>query len=200
MIISEYGRCVQQMVEHVCSTEDRETRNRMAKTVIQIMINLNPQVKEVDNYRQKLWDHLHIISDYRLDVDAPFPPPSREVIAQKPEPVPYKDTMIKFRFYGRNLQEMCEQAAEMEEGVMKTAFINYIASFMVNSSRNWNDENLTPQVVADHIHTLSKGKLNINPESLDIHIEHSFVKKPMLKLGKPGNGFKKKKKNNRNRR
>lgn len=173
----------------------------MAKTVIQIMINLNPQVKEIDNYKQKLWDHLIIMSDYRLEVDSPFPAPQREQIAKKPDPVPYKDTMIKFRFYGRNLQEMCEQAAEMEESVMKTAFINYIASFMVNSSRNWNDENLTPDVVAEHIRTLSKGKLIINPTELDIHIEHSFNKKPLVKNGKPGMNFKKKKKNNnRNRR
>lgn len=202
MIISEYGRSVQKMVDHICTFEDRETRNRMARTVIQIMINLNPQVKEIDNYKQKLWDHLIIMSDYRLDVDSPFPMPQREQISRKPEPVPYKDTMIKFRFYGRNLQEMCEQAAEMEESVMKTAFINYIASFMVNSSRNWNDENLTPEVVAEHIRTLSKGKLVINPTELDIHIEHSFNKKPPVnKNGKPGMIFKKKKKNNnRNRR
>jgi hypothetical protein len=202
LTIPEYGRIVQELVKNICETEDREKRNRMARTVIQIMINLNPQLKEIDNYRQTLWDHLHIISDYKLDVDAPFHPPEKEQISKKPDPVPYKDTMIKFRFYGRNLQEMCEQAAEMEESVMKTAFINYIASFMVNSSRNWNDENLTPEVVSEHIRTLSKGKLVINPTELDIHIEHSFNKKPLInKNGKPGMIFKKKKKNNlRNRR
>jgi len=126
MVISEYGRSVQNMVDHLMTIEDREQRNRMARTIVQVMINLNPLVKDLDNYKNKLWDHLIILSDYKLDVDSPYPRPKREVIDQKPERVPYKDTLIKFRFYGRNLQQMCEQAADMEESVVKKAFINYI--------------------------------------------------------------------------
>jgi len=199
--ISEYGRSVQKMVDHICTVNNRETRNRMARTVVQIMINLNPLVKDMDNYQQKMWDHLVIVSEHKLDIDSPFPKPEEDIISRKPEPVPYKDTMIKFRFYGRNLQEMCEQASEMEDSKTKTAFINYIAYFMVNSSRNWNDENLTPEVVAEHIRTLSKGKLKIVPEELDIHIEHDYVRKNNNFKSNNNNkgGFKKKNKS-RNRR
>lgn len=171
LVISEYGRSVQEMVKHICLIPDRIKRNELAESMIQIMINLNPGVKELDDYQQKLWDHLYIISDFELDVDGPFEKPSREAVEKKPEAIPYKDELIKFRFYGRNLQTMVEQAAEIEDQEIKTAFINYIASFMVNSSRNWNDENLDKATVIQHLRTLSKGTLNLSEDDLHIHIE-----------------------------
>jgi len=171
LLISEYGRSVQSMVDHICSIPDRLKRNELAETMIQVMINLNPSVKELDNYKQKLWDHLYIISDFKLDVDSPYPKPSREEVEQKPSKIPYKDELIKFRFYGRNLQTMVEEAVKMEDPEIKKAFINYIASFMVNSSRNWNDENLDKATVIQHLRTLSKGALNLTEEDLSIHIE-----------------------------
>jgi len=169
--ISEYGRSVQEMVKHICNIPDRIKRNELAKTMIQVMINLNPSVKELDNYEQKLWDHLYIISDFELDVDGPFEKPNRESVEQKPDPIPYKDELIKFRFYGRNLQTMVEEAAEMDDPEIKKAFINYIASFMVNSSRNWNDENLDKATVIDHLSTLAKGNLQLTEDDLEIHID-----------------------------
>ena len=128
-----------------------------------------------------------LIADYDLDVDSPYPVPKREEASRKPDPVPYKDELIKFRFYGRNLQTIIEQAADMEEQPIKSALINYIASFMVNSSRNWNDENLDNNTVVNHLKTLSKGKLDLQPEDLEIHIEHRVKRKPI------GNKSKKKK-------
>ena len=198
MVISEYGRSVQNMVEHICSIEDRIKRNQLAETMIQVMINLNPAVKELENYKQKLWDHLFIISDYKLDVDSPFEKPNRETVEQKPQSIPYKDELIKFRFYGRNLQTMVEQAADMEEGELKSAFINYIASFMVNSSRNWNDENLDKATVIDHLASLSKGKLQLTEEDLLLHIEAN--RNRSNRNGKPKHkGNKKPSNGNRNR-
>jgi len=176
MVISEYGRNVQKMVSEILKVNDRIRRTELAEGIVQIMISLNPQIKELDNYEQKLWDHLHIISDFKLDVDGPFPSPSPENVHRPPEAIPYKDELIKFRFYGRNLQQMVEKATEMEESEMKTALLNYIASFMVNSSRNWNDENLDDSAVIEHMKMLSKGELNLNPEALEIHIEHRIKK------------------------
>lgn len=193
LIISEYGRTVQRLVQHIKETEDREKRTRMAHTVVAVMLNVNPAIRELDNYEQTLWDHLYIIADYDLDVDAPYPIPDRTVVDRRPEPIPYKEELISFRFYGRNLQNIIEQAAEMEESEMKTALINYIASFMVNSSRNWNDENLDNETVAQHLRTLSKGKLDITADDLEIHIEHRGPKR------KPNMGNKKKKKINKKR-
>lgn len=188
MIISEYGRTIQKMVSYMKTVEDKEKRTRMAHTIVATMQNLNPAIVEQDDYEHTLWDHLFMIADYDLDVDAPFPIPTREEAAKKPDPVPYKDELIKFRFYGRNLQTIIEQAADMEEQPIKNALINYIASFMVNSSRNWNDENLDNNSVVNHLKTLSKGKLDLKPEDLEIHIEHRVKRKP---IGKP---IKKKKK------
>lgn len=191
LIISEYGRSIQKMVEKVCDVEDRVRRTMLAEGIIQVMISLNPQIRELDNYEQKLWDHLYFISGFRLDVDGPYPKPQPEDVRRAPEPVPYKDELIKFRFYGRNLQQMVERAAEMEDSEQKLALINYIASFMVNSSRNWNDENLDNRTVVEHLRTLSKGVLNMQPEEIEIHYEHRAKKpKPMM-----GNHKKKKKKN-----
>ncbi len=191
MAISEYGRSVQEMVEHICTIPDRIKRNELARTMIQIMINLNPAVKELEDYEHKLWDHLFIISDFELDVDGPFEKPSREAVEKKPEQIPYKDELIKFRFYGRNLQTMVEQAAEMEDPEIKEAFINYIASFMVNSSRNWNDENLDKATVIEHLRTLSKGTLNLTEDDLQIHIEANRTRSKNFKSNSKQRGNKK---------
>lgn len=180
MIISEYGRIVQKMVKHLKTVEDREQRTRMAHTIVATMQNLNPAIREQDDFEHTLWDHLYMIADFELDVDSPFPVPTREEAFKRPDPVPYKDELIKFRFYGRNLQTIIEQAAEMEDKTLKSALINYIASFMVNSSRNWNDENLDNTTVVQHMKTLSKGKLDLSPEDLEIHIEHRVKRKPIV--------------------
>ena len=188
LIISEYGRNVQKMVENLAVVEDRERRTMLAEGIVQVMINLNPSIKELDNYEQKLWDHLHIISGFKLDIDGPYPAPEPENVNRKPQRIPYKDELIKFRFYGRNLQQIVEVASEMEDSEMKGALINYIASFMVNSSRNWNDENLDNKTVVEHIKTLSKGNLILQPEDIEIHIEHRVKKNKPNKKKKKKNG------------
>ncbi|MCB9261293.1 MAG: DUF4290 domain-containing protein [Flavobacteriales bacterium] len=193
LTISEYGRSFQEMVTHVCNLPDKAKRTELANTLIQVMINLNPEVKSLEDYKQKLWDHLYIISDYKLDVDTEYNMPVREHIEQKPRPIPYKDELIKFRFYGRNLQTMVEQALDIKDKEIQTAFINYIASFMVNSSRNWNDENLDKIAVIEHLRTLSKGQLKLTEDDLQIHIEVNRVRN---KNGKSKN--KVKKNNNKN--
>ncbi len=172
MVISEYGRSIQKMMDIIIAEKDRIKRTELAEGVIQVMISLNPQIKELDDYEHKLWDHLAIISDYKLDVDGPFPQPEREAVNQKPSPIPYKEEHIKFRFYGRNLQQMVEQAAELDDPELKKVLVNYIASFMVNSSRNWNDENLDKTTVVNHLKTLSKGELKVEEDDLEIYIEN----------------------------
>jgi len=171
ILLTEYGRGVQEMVEHLLKTEDREQRNRMARTIFQVMVNLNPTIKDQDDYQKTVWDHMHEIAGYKLDVDKKYEKPSPAAKQVKPEHLGYKGVLSKYRFYGRNLLDMIEGAKEMEEGELKSLYINYIASFMVNSSKNWNDENLTPTQVVQHLADLSGGKLNLDPESLNIHLE-----------------------------
>jgi hypothetical protein len=168
LVFSEYGRNVQKLVEYLGTIEDRAERNRKANTVIAIMGNLNPHLRDTADYKHKLWDHLFAMSGFTLDVDSPYPIPTPETINKKPEAVPYMGNKIRFRFYGRNVQSMIKSAAEIDEPEVKQYFVNMIASFMRNSSKNWNDENLSAEAIAEHIDVLSEGKLQVRPEELTL--------------------------------
>ncbi len=171
LIISEYGRSFQDMVEHVLTLPDKDKRLKMSEALISVMEILNPSVKEQADYKQKLWDHLYIISDFKLDVDGPYPAPEQNKIHQKPDKVEYPSLPIKFRFYGRNLQFMVQKATNLENPELQGEFLNLLASFMTNSSRNWNNENLSNQQLAEHLEALSQNKLKVNPEELEITLE-----------------------------
>ncbi|MBC7426848.1 MAG: DUF4290 domain-containing protein [Bacteroidia bacterium] len=206
LIISEYGRSIQTLTEHVCNLPDREERNKKAEVIISIMETLNPLLKEQTDYKQKLWDHLHIIADYKLDVDSPFPPPEKGKAKKLPETIPYPTQPIKFRFYGRNLLYLVAKAPNMEDPEMRLEFVNLLASFMNNSSRNWNNENLTNQQIADHLSLMSQNKLQVNPEELEITIEARKKKpqpfnnnnKPKFNNGNSGNNANNNNPNNNN--
>ena len=174
--LTEYGRGVQEMVEHLKLENNRDKRNILAHTVFKVMVNLNPEIKNQTNYEQTVWDHMHEIANFELDIDNEYPAPEPAAKAEKPEHLGYKDVLIKYRYYGRNLIDMIDGAKDMEDGELKSMYINYIASFMVNSSKNWNEEDLTPTQVVQHLADLSEGKLQIAPDSLDIHIE--TIRKP----------------------
>jgi len=193
LIISEYGRSFQNMVDHVVSIQEEDKRLKMAEALISVMEILNPSVKEQADYKQKLWDHLYIISDYQLHVNGPYPMPEPSSAAKKPEKVDYPSLPIKFRFYGRNLQFMVNRATEIEEPELKAEFLNLLASFMTNSSRNWNNENLTNNQLAEHLEALSQNKLKVNPDALEITVEQR--KKKFYKHNNNNNGknFKNKK-------
>ena len=167
--ISEYGRNVQNLVAHLLEVEDRAERTKMAHQIVKIMEFLNPEVKQEGDFEHKLWDHLYIISDFKLDVDSPYPKPDREEVFRRPDRIPYRSNLIKFRFYGRNLQYMIDTAASMEDGENKTVFLNLVASYMRNSCRNWNDENLTAETIVEHMKVLSQDRLIIDPDSLTMH-------------------------------
>jgi hypothetical protein len=176
--LTEYGRGVQEMVAHLMLEKDRDKRNVLAHTVFRVMVNLNPELKNQTNYEKTVWDHMHEIANYELDIDNDFPNPQPAAKALKPEHLGYKDVLSKYRYYGRNLIDMIDGAKDMEEGDLKKMYINYIASFMVNSSKAWNEEDLTPTQVIQHLADLSNGMLQISADSLDIHLE-TIVKKPL---------------------
>ncbi len=196
LIISEYGRSFQSMVEHVLGVEDKTKRTKMAEALIGVMEILNPLAKEQADYKQKFWDHLHIVANFQLDVDCPYPTPERDTIVKKPEQIPYSSQPIKFRFYGRNLQNMVNKAANIDNTEMKNEFLNLLASFMSNSSRNWNNENLTNQQLAEHLKMMSSSKLEINPEALEITLEQR--KKKFFKPNNNNNKFYNKNKKHNN--
>ncbi len=171
LLISEYGRCIQKMIEIAVAEPDREKRQRIANEVIKLMGQLNPHLRDVVDYKHKLWDHLFIMSDFKLDVDSPYPIPSPETIKAKPDVLGYPQSKIKFRFYGKNVAAILKEVAELEEGPFRTAYINAIGSFMKMSSKAWNAETLNDEEVMAHLEFLTGGKIRIN-ESDDLQFKN----------------------------
>ena len=160
--IPEYGRNLQQMVEFALTIEDRDKRTRVVKEIVNIMGQLNPQYKEISDYRHKLWDHLFIISDFKLDVDSPYPKPASNVLTAKPDKVSYPYRNIPYRHYGHNIQLIIDKANTYEDGPEKDALIKTIANHLKKSYLNWNREAVDDDVIANHLSILSGGKLKMN--------------------------------------
>ncbi len=168
LAISEYGRSVQNYVEYMQSRPDKAERTKLAYAIIEIMTKLNSDIKKQQNYQEVLWGHLQHIADFNLDVDSPFPLPTKAEAFKKPEHIGYPRTGIKFRFYGRNLQNMTESIATIADEGAKQELLNSLASFMFNSSRAWNDEQLSNAAIAEHIQTLSSGKLKLDADDFEV--------------------------------
>ena len=130
MVIPEYGRNIQKMIDHAMTVENKEERNKIANAIISVMGQLNPHLRDIADFKHKLWDHLFIISDFKLDVDSPYPLPDREAIAKKPEKLAYPENNIKFKHYGKTIENLIEQAILIEEKEEKNALIKIIANLM----------------------------------------------------------------------
>lgn len=162
MNISEYGRNIQKMIEYIMTVDDREKRNKLTKATINVMGQLNPHLRDVSDFKHKLWDHLFIMSDFKLDVDSPYPKPSPEVLTRKPERLMYASNNIKFKHYGRNLERMIDKACTFPEGEEKEALIKLIANHMKKSYLTWNRESVSDEEIAKHLSILSDGKLKLS--------------------------------------
>lgn len=161
LIIPEYGRHLQKLIEQAVALEDRDERNKAARYIINVMGNLNPHLRDVPDFQHKLWDQLFIMSDFKLDVDSPYPIPSKEMLAQKPERLQYPQNFPKYRFYGNNIKYMIDVANKWEEGEMKNALIMVIANHMKKSYLSWNKDSVTDEVIFEHLLELSGGKINL---------------------------------------
>ena len=176
LIIPEYGRHIQKMVDHCVSMEDREERNKCAKSIIAVMGNLNPHLRDVPDFQHKLWDQLFIISDFKLDVDAPFPKPSREELAERPEPLGYPQNFPKYRFYGNNIKRMIDVANSWEDGDKKEGLVLTIANHMKKSFLNWNKDTVEDDVIFKHLFELSDGKINLKNSDEDLTDSSNLLK------------------------
>ncbi len=161
LIISEYGRNIQKMVDFAITVQDREERNKVARAIIDVMGQLNPHLRDVNDFKHKLWDHLFVISKFQLDVDSPYPKPSPETFTTKPERVPYPRNNIRFKHYGKVVEDMIQKAIEMEEGEHKDAFIETIANVMKSFYITWNKDNVVDEVIFEQLQLISKGKIKI---------------------------------------
>ena len=176
LIIPEYGRHVQIMVNQLMATQDREERNQMSKAIIGIMGNMNPHLRDVPDFQHKLWDQLFIMSDFELDVDSPFEKPQRELLMQKPERLAYPKTNLKYRFYGNNIKNMINVAKNWEEGDMKNALVYNIANHMKKCFLNWNKDTVQDEVILKHLTELSEGKLKVNESDLPLTDSSELLK------------------------
>jgi len=161
LIIPEYGRHLQKLIDQATQIEDKEERNKAAKYIIQVMGSLNPHLRDVLDFQHKLWDQLFIMSDFKLDVDSPYPIPTKEVIFLKPERLDYPQKNPKYRFYGNNIKYMINVANSWEEGEMKNALVKVIANHMKKSYLSWNKDTVTDVVIFEHLYELSDGTLNL---------------------------------------
>ncbi|MEB2775679.1 DUF4290 domain-containing protein [Algoriphagus sp. D3-2-R+10] len=164
LILKEYGKNIQRLVDHITAIEDRDKRTQSAYTAIEIIKQLNPTMKQEND--QKLWDDLYIMSDFKLDVDAPFPMPEKELLGKKPLPIGYPKGEVRFKHYGRNIEKLIEGAILLEDDEEQEAAIIFIGQLMRSFHSTWNRENFDDAIILDDIKTLSKGKLHIDLEKV----------------------------------
>src|ERR1700748_1760775 len=162
LLLTEYGRNVQNMVKYIVALPTKEERNRYAAVVIDLMGFLNPHLRDVADFKHKLWDHLHIISDYQLDVDSPYPKPTPEAIYIKPAPLRYPNQRIRFKHYGKTIELMIEKAKSIEEPERRKHMVQAIANFMKMAYVQWNKDSVSDETILADLVALSKGELQVD--------------------------------------
>jgi len=195
IVISEYGRCIQEMIKKLPEIEDREQRTEAAKYIISVMVQMNPNIKQSSDYEHKLWDHLYMISGYNLDVDSPFAPPIPAEQQKKPQHIGYQNNDIKYGHYGQYLIKMIEAASQEENDEVREALAYSLAGQMKRNYLEWNKSVVNDQVILDDLKTISNGRLVINEESkLNAPSEILGKIQPQAKLQQAQQGKKKRKK------
>lgn len=160
--MKEYGRHIQKMVEHLLSIKDREERQKNAYAVIELMGFLNPHLKNVEDFRHKLWDHLFLISNFELDVDSPYPIPTRETLKAKPERLTYPKKYPSFNHLGKNIEVVIDKALKEENPEKKQGFANAIAYYMKLTYSNWHKELVHDDTIQAELSHITKGQLEFN--------------------------------------
>ncbi len=162
LVMPEYGRNVQQMVDHCLTIEDREERTRCAHTIINIMGNLFPHLRDIDDFKHKLWDHLAIMSDFKLDIDYPCEIVRKENLDTLPERIPYSTSNIRYRHYGKLTEQMMQKAQLMSEGEEREVLVNMLANYMKRSYLTWNKDNVEDEKIWQDVRDYTHGTIHIN--------------------------------------
>jgi hypothetical protein len=162
LVLPEYGRNIQQMVDLIMATPDKTERNRMVNALISVMGNLNPHLRDIHDFKHKLWDHIAIMSDFELDIDYPYDVPVPETFQEKPKIVDYPQSAIRYKHYGKILERMIQTACDMPDDDERRALIQIIANHMKKSYLTWNREAVDDQVIINDFLVLSKGRLKLD--------------------------------------
>lgn len=198
LLLPEYGRNVQNMIQHAMEIEDREERNRAAQAIIEVMGQLNPHLRDVDDYRHKLWTHLFVMSDFKLDVDSPFEIPKEESLQEKPEKVDYPVSKIRFGHFGQYTQKILETSKSLGDKGEREYMTNSMGNFMKKQYLLHNNNAVENNVIADQLTELSQGDLSI--ESPDDLVSTNILLKTLGLQNKPKNQKNSKNNNNNNNR
>lgn len=164
LVIPEYGRNIQKMVDFAMTIEDREKRTAYVNLIITAMYNVNPDAKNMVDFRHKLWDHLFIISDYKLDVDSPYPKPDKKESMTPPQPLKYHTNDIKFGPYGCVIEKMIDKVIQMEDSEEKDTLIALIAQQLKKSYLQWNRDSVDDELILRHFEELSHGQLHLSED------------------------------------
>lgn len=162
LIMKEYGRHIQKMVEYLLSIEDKEKRQRNAMALIELMGFLNPHLKNVEDFRHKLWDHLFLISDFKLNVESPYPIPTKEKLKARPERLRYPKRYPRYNHLGKNIEVVIDKALEEENPEKRQGFANAIAYYMKLTYSNWHKELVHDDNIQSELQTITEGQLEFN--------------------------------------
>ena len=177
ILLPEYGRTVQNMVENVLSLENRAQRQKGAELIIKVMANMFPQSKNVPDFKHKLWDHLAIMADFKLDIDYPYEIVKKESLEVKPEVLAYPQKRIRYRHYGHILENMVKKAVEYPEGEDRKHLISLIANQMKKCFINWNKDSVEDQKILDDLREYSQGAISLSPEDLQLCGQRTYVQR-----------------------
>lgn len=194
LVMKEYGRNVQNLIDLAIAESDRDKRNRMVQGIIDVMGQLNPHLRNTEDYKHKLWDHLFLMSDFQLDVDSPYPLPEKEVLLRKPDPLPYQQVRIKHRSYGKNLMSLVNKTIEEQNPERKELMLKVIGNYIKVVHTNWIKENVSDENVKVEINTISDGQLSLSD---DMQLSKIFVQR--TNTGNNNNNRNNNYSNNRNR-
>jgi len=183
MIIPEYGRHIQKLVDHCLSLETKEERNVMAKAIVDVMGNLQPHLRDVPDFKHKLWDQLFIMSDFNLDADSPYDKPSKEELQEKPEALAYPKSASRYRYYGNNIQTMIDVALTWEKDEKREALEFAIANHMKKCYLNWNKDTVDDEVIFKHLLELSDGRIDLTGTSDVLSDSKNLLKKRTTQQG-----------------
>ena len=176
LIIPEYGRHLQKLIDQATAITDDVERNKAARYIIRVMGSLNPHLRDVPDFQHKLWDQLFIMSDFKLVADSPYPIPTRDVINLKPETLAYPQKFPKYRFYGNNIKYMIDVANKWEEGEKKHALVRVIAKKKKKMYLSWNKDMVEDTVIFEHLFELSDGKLNLVQDGEELVTTNELIK------------------------
>ncbi len=175
LIIPEYGRHIQEMVDYCKTIEDKNDRNLFAQAIISVMGSLNPHLRDVPDFQHKLWDQLFIMAEFDLDVDSPYPIPTKDDFTSKPNKIPYPKENNRYRYYGKNVQRMIDVAAQWEEGDKRDGLVKAIANQMKKSYLTWNKDTVDDRVILNQLKEMSNGKIDLTEEDVSLSAKNKLA-------------------------